>query len=216
MSPESQALLKDLEKLQTTDGVPDFFGSSMHKYILNPTVSEATVLEFEAKHAIQLPQDYRCFLMEVGNGGAGPHYGLFKLGETDSGWGHTSWAEGDGFVGDLSESFPHTEAWNDLTGEPDRERQNDETYERKLTVFEGRYFDSANVNGAIPICHLGCALRQWLIVTGPEAGNVWFDDRADQKGIYPLTGKTGERVTFYRWYRDWLDEALRYSANLKM
>jgi len=212
MSPESHAILCDLEKLRTAEPIRDFFGSNAHQYILNPTLSEATLQEFETRHAIQLPKEYRCFLLEVGNGGAGPHYGLFKLGETDSGWGHSSWAESDGFVGDLSESFPHTEPWNDLTGEPDNEKGCEEIYEAQLTAFEERYWASANVNGAIPICHLGCALRQWLVVTGPEAGNVWCDDRADLKGLFPLIGKTGDRVTFYRWYRTWLDEALQYYA----
>ena len=212
MSPESQAILRDLEKLRTADWMSDVFGSSEHRFTLNPPVSEATVREFETKHAIQLPQDYRRFLLEVGNGGAGPYYGLFKLGEADSGFGHSSWTEGDGFVGDLSEPFPHTEAWNDLNGKPDDESENEEIYEEQLTSFEERYFASANINGAIPICHLGCALRQWLIVTGPEAGNVWGDDRADWEGLSPLIGKTGDRVTFYQWYRNWLDEALQYRA----
>jgi len=212
MSPGSQTILRDFQKLRTADWRRDFFGSSKHQFRITQPLSEATVREFEKKHAIQLPQDYRCFLLEVGNGGAGPYYGLFRLGETDSGWGHSSWAEGDGFVGDLSKPFPHTEAWNDLTGKPHDENENEEIYEQQVTAFEERYFTSANVNGAIPICHIGCALRQWLIVTGPEAGNVWCDDRADWKGLFPLIGKTGGRVTFYRWYRDWLDEALRYNA----
>ncbi len=65
------------------------------------------------------------------------------------------------------------------------------------------------MNGAIPICHLGCALRQWLVVTGPEAGNIWCDYRADRRGIYPLSAPGKERVTFYQWYRDWLDDVLK-------
>ena len=209
MTPEFQAIKRDLEKLRTAEVLPDIFGANEHKYIVNPPLSEAVVIEFEAKHAIQLPQDYRCFLIEVGNGGAGPYYGVFRLGQMDHGRGHSGWSENDGFVGDLSRPFPHTEAWNDLTGAPESENYDAEAYEKQLTAFEESYLSSANVNGAIPICHLGCALRQWLIVTGPEAGHVWCDERADYKGLFPLMKKTGERVTFYRWYRDWVDEALR-------
>jgi len=211
MTPEFQAILRDLRELQTTGGSQDFFGASEHKYELNPTVREATILEFEAKHFIELPIEYRCFLTEVGNGGAGPYYGLFKLGEIDSDWDHCLWDECPGFVGDLSAPFPHTEHWNDLTGEPCYGSLADEIYEQQLTLFENHYFASANINGAIPICHIGCNLRHLLIVTGPERGYVWLDERADRKGLSPLAGSDGERVTFYRWYRDWLDEALSWN-----
>jgi hypothetical protein len=66
--------------------------------------------------------------------------------------------------------------------------------------------------GAIPICHLGCALRQWLVITGPEAGNVWCDDRADRGGLYPLQQGRLKRVSFLKWYRSWLNGALRKTA----
>jgi len=206
ISLEFEAIREDLERLRKTRVSPTIFGADEHKYILNEPVTEAVLTEFEAKHAIHLPADYRQFLTEVGNGGAGPYYGVFKLGEMDH---YSGWTENDGFVGDLSKPFPHTEAWNDLADEPDPGTDDDEAYEEQLTVFEERYWSSENVNGAIPICHLGCALRQWLIVTGVEAGHIWCDERVDRKGLFPLSGKTGERVTFYRWYRDWLDEALR-------
>ena len=39
-------------------------------------------------------------------------------------------------------------------------------YERQYDEFEKRYWDSSRVNGAIPICEIGCALRIWLVVTG--------------------------------------------------
>jgi hypothetical protein len=63
------------------------------------------------------------------------------------------------------------------------------------------------VNGAIPVCHIGCALRRWLVVTGPERGHIWCDDRADQRGLYPLRLHGADRVTFIDWYLDWLRDA---------
>lgn len=211
MSIEFEAIKADLEKLRTAKVPPKVFGADDHEYILNEPLSETVVTAFEAKHGIQLPPDYRQFLIEVGNGGAGPNYGIFKLGEIDAGgWEYCGWAETDGFVGDPSKPFPHTEAWNDLTSEPDPEIEDKEEYEKQSTVFEERYWSSENVNGAIPICNLGCNLRLWLIVTGEEAGHIWCDERADQRGLFPLLRRTtGERVAFYRWYRDWLDGALR-------
>ena len=37
----------------------------------------------------------------------------------DDGHDLRPWQENDGFVGQLAEPFPHTSAWNDLTGNPD-------------------------------------------------------------------------------------------------
>jgi hypothetical protein len=49
-------------------------------------------------------------------------------------------------------------------------RERDETgYERQLDGFENRYWSASVMNGAIPKCHEGCALRIWLVVTGEQA-----------------------------------------------
>ena len=70
--------------------------------------------------------------------------------------------------------------------------------------------DSAGpTEGGFPICHIGCAKRIWLVVTGPEAGNVWQDDRAEDGGVYPMRDAEGRRLTFAAWYMAWLDEALK-------
>jgi len=49
---------------------------------LGPCLSETEVQTFEAHHGVQLPEEYRCFLLEVGNGGAGPLEGLLPLAES--------------------------------------------------------------------------------------------------------------------------------------
>ena len=64
------------------------------------------------------------------------------------------------------------------------------------------------VDGAFPIAHQGCAIRNYLVVSGDERGNVWVDDRANDNGIYPETLNSSSRVTFLEWYLSWLDEAL--------
>jgi hypothetical protein len=68
--------------------------------------------------------------------------------------------------------------------------------------------NSEHVNGAIPICHEGCAYRDWLVVSGPEVGHLWRDARADQRGLYPVSIGKRKRVTFLQWYVDWLYKAL--------
>lgn len=186
---------------------PQVFGLDSHEFVLNLTVEPSVVATFEISHNICLPDGYREFITKVGNGGAGPYYGVFKLGEMDSDFDYEPWKENNGFIGILSEPFPHINAWNDLTLYPDEEATED-VYEAQLDEFEKIYWNSSLVNGAIPICHQGCALRNWLVVTGLEAGNVWEDHRSEQKGLFPVRTKSKRRVTFLEWYYDWLQDAI--------
>lgn len=81
-----------------------------------------------------------------------------------------------------------------------------EAWDREL---EAHYWNPAIMGGAIPICHEGCALRQWLVIHGERRGFVWDDLRADNAGIAPVLDESGEPVTFADWYLGWLDSSLR-------
>jgi hypothetical protein len=216
MDADFAAIRDALEWLRKSAVPLNVFGAEVHRFRTHLPLSEEAVREFEARYRVTLPPEYRGFLIHVGNGGAGPAFGLFKLGEMDAGVGHKPWTEDDGFVGVLAEPFPHTGPWNDLAEKPvyDEAREHDQEwedeYQRQLNAWEDRvYWNPANVNGAFPICHLGCAYRQWLVVTGPEAGNVWDDRRVDHGGLRPVQRAGRQRVTFLQWYRSWLDDALR-------
>jgi hypothetical protein len=113
------------------------------------------------------------------------------------------------FVGILSQPFPHTSPWNErfvfnrpLHSPADR----DECVMQKEAWWDQVYMNSARVNGAIPLCHLGCGLYQWLVVTGPEAGHVWEDERVDGCGLRPAERPGLERVTFLQWFGFWLEK----------
>ncbi len=208
----------NLHKLRESSKSNKVFGSEKHRFCLHPTLSEGTIREFENNHRITLPSEYRSFLIHIGNGGAGPGYGLFKFGEMDDGFDEKPWNEDDHFIGILSKPFPHTAPWNDLSEKPfyDTTKENDPNYDYDdeyhwlMDAWEKRvYWNSAQVNGAIPICHLGCAIRQWLVITGPEAGNVWLDDRVDDGGLKPVQQDGNDRVTFLNWYRSWLNDAMK-------
>ena len=192
---------------------PDIFGGDGHAFQLNPPLKEAECCAFEQHHNVSLPAEYRHFLTALGNGGAGPFYGVFPLGKMDApvGGGLQTWSENDGLVGALSLPFMLADEWNDLQGMPSDElRDTDEKeFERQFDQFEERYFNTSLVNGAIPICHKGCALRIWLVVTGGQAGHLWHDGRSDYTGITPLRLADGSLATFSLWYGEWLEEALR-------
>jgi hypothetical protein len=129
----------------------------------------------------------------------------------DDGFGFRQWREGDEFVGVLSEPFPLESEWNDLAGMPPAELlESDEAeYFRLLDEFDGRYWRPSLMNGAMPICHEGCALRIWLVVTGVQAGRLWHDGRSDRTGVKPLQLPDGSAATFSLWYSEWLHSAVQ-------
>jgi hypothetical protein len=165
---------------------------------MNPPLTETELTNFELRHQITLPLDYREFLLGKGNGGDL----FFKLGETDDGWGFSLWEENDGFVGVLAKPFPYTEPWNDLTGyiehTGEESEEADRAYDEMREVFDKRYYQP--IDGALPLAHLGCAIRLWLVVSGIERGHVWYDDRANLEGLRPLLTREGKRVNFLEWY----------------
>jgi hypothetical protein len=176
---------------------------------LNPVILEDKVRAFEQDRSIRLPSEYRDFLVQIGNGGAGPHYGVFPLGTVDDNFAIRNWTPNDDLVGDPSKPFRFEEAWNDISDmPPDDLHENEEEYWRRMEFFERTYWGAEFINGAIPICHQGCALRIWLVVTGPQAGMLWDDRRSEYQGIRPLELTDGSRATFGAWYDEWLQRCL--------
>jgi hypothetical protein len=89
-----------LSRLRVADEVRRrVFGSEQHGYRLGPVLSEAELAAFESAHRVRLPADYRRFVASIGNGGAGPYYGLEPLGTLGC---------------DLSRPFPFTRPTDQL------------------------------------------------------------------------------------------------------
>ncbi|QDT48901.1 hypothetical protein Pan258_29480 [Symmachiella dynata] len=198
-----------LRQLAKLDRKRDVFGSAEHNYRLNPPLGVDAVESFESEHRITLPEDYKRFIAEIGNGGAGPYYGLHQMGHDESG----PW-ESCNLVGDLSIPFPHLTAWNGdgslWESEPDipghiSEEDEDRLMEQWDQILEEEYWSPKVVSGAVPISEIGCNLRQWLVVSGGQSGFVWNDYRADQAGLFPLIDSTGKQMSFTDWYSAWLD-----------
>ena len=196
-----------LQRLHNLKPAP--FGVNSHRCALNPVFPELAVHEFGEKYGITLPSEYRHFVTHIGNGGAGPFYGIFPVGFMDGVSSELQrWDENDGIVDLLEQPFPFTDEWNDVSGQPDPDlsEANPELYEQQIELFDRTYWGSQNVNGAIPICHMGCAIRVWLILSGAEAGHLWRDGRADYTGLSPIKLHDGSRATFSECYSEWLDE----------
>jgi SMI1 / KNR4 family (SUKH-1) len=178
------------------------FGASTHRYQFAAPVAEHELTCFESKFQLTLPPGYREFLKVLGNGGAGPYYGIVSL---QSGlFADLDYKQRSGFI-DPSKPFSFTEAWNMNLHEAD-----DETY---LQLRDEHYFDNEWVNGMLRICNYGCGVSINLVVNGPAYGQIWVDDRCNDGGIYPDKhfGNTGS-IGFLEWYHLWLDQSLALVA----
>jgi hypothetical protein len=148
---------------------------------LNPCLPEASIAEFEHKHRVRLPEEYREFLLQVGNGGPGPpFYGLAAMGDVADDLSPHE----EGFWRDfprIADPFPFSHSW---------------CWERGDESHEGT---KAQVGcGSIYLGNDGCGMYWHLIVTGPDRGRVW---QLTGEGIAPTMPKRN----FLEWYEDWLD-----------
>lgn len=199
------AISDRLELLRGADPRRRTFGADAHEYRLRPPATEGEVAAFEAEHRIRLPGEYRDFLTKLGNGGAGPCYGLFSLrifgDDPDP-------SQQEGMIGDLARPFPHESAWNagadywDAAPDPNVD-------EDAWQAWREEYWSSHLIDGALPICHEGCGYFALLIITGADRGRIWRDGRASDAGIMPVAGPGGVPITFGSWYAHWFDEVSR-------
>jgi hypothetical protein len=207
-----------VEALAELTGRGLVFGSSGHRFVLDPILSEAELAELEGQAGVRLPADYRGFLGTVGRGGAGPSYGVFTLERGDD--GRWAWC-GDGGdlveVARLAEPFPEFHPLDDEMSAHDGMIPSEsgfatsDEYDEAYTQWDDRrkdlLWDQSRTVGAICLCHLGCASREWLVISGPERGRMWSDYRAEDYDLSPITTPAGEPVTFADWYLEWLETA---------
>lgn len=73
---EATSLRQGVKHLSQLDPSLRIFGASGHKYGLTEPASPTTVLEIEQTYHIELPSDYRFFMLSISDGGAGPNYGI--------------------------------------------------------------------------------------------------------------------------------------------
>ncbi len=204
-----------LAELSTRPDADNVFGSTGHGWRLEPPLSTAELAELESQLDVELPAEYQSFLVQVSRGGAGPAYGLFPVQRVNGSW---RW-EGDGAdltdLKTLSRPFPHTDAFNPAVGLPDPPV-------REAFDSEGSFHDAQDAYwqqhdavafapehsvGLLYLCHLGCAYREALVVSGPARGQMWGDDTASDGGFRPLRESDGNPIGFTRWYSSWLGQA---------
>jgi hypothetical protein len=169
-------------------------GFIAHQFLFNKPIKESEVLAFEKKFEIQLPLEYRSFLLNLGNGGAGPYYGLLPLEKWD--W----------FLGGCEDD---TEACSMLQSPcllipdlPEKKEEwksvlRDEACKKGISPTG---WDS--YQGTITLCDQGCTYYAVLILNGPYTGRIV---NIDMMGNSP---RFSPYSSFLDWYEGWLNKVL--------
>jgi hypothetical protein len=174
---EINDLLRDLHYADPSYRV---FGSRKHRYGLNPPLAESSVDAFERQHGITLPADYRAFLCEIADGGAGPYYGLATLRAASE-------------DRDLGIPFPFIESTEGMSCE---------RVKVKATGYHQYEEFGGSVGGILEVSHRGCVIYACLVVRGPAFGTMW-EIRED---CYPMGITFGQ--WYHRWMLDMRKRAL--------
>jgi Leucine-rich repeat (LRR) protein len=170
-------------------------------YILNPTLSEAEIQVFENQHHIQLPEEYRAFLLQVGNGNQETYSrGINRL--EDSIKFHYL----DEEYLDLQMPFPFTEA----IGREIIEEMHYQFYPAEKVRQIVDTIPNERLCGCLLLNYEGWGSSHTaLVVSGSERGRVWLVD-----DLYHLfyTGQ-GDKISTFS-FLDWLIDDLDDEFNL--
>lgn len=181
-------ILKLLEQARAKD--PDFarFGAYSHQYKLAAPANEEAIRKFEGQQGVQLPEEYRDFLTFIGNGGAGPYYGLYGLKALED---------------DLSDSrgLRRCRSLEEPVIYP---KMSEEEWDRIVNLESRRKGENVYpYTGVLPIGTQGCTLMTGLMLTGPYRGQVVYYDN-DFCGPPFFVREKG----FLSWYERWLREVI--------
>ncbi|MFD3449686.1 SMI1/KNR4 family protein [Microbacteriaceae bacterium 4G12] len=176
-------LLNDAKK---SDPYFEQFGSRKHQYKLNPVISEKEIMEAEKKYNFKLPEDYFWFITNVGNGGAGPYYGItpFKLDDEKY-----LISLGRKTILSPMESEEEYQSFIEKYDECD-----DEEYDR---------LDEELCQGLLYIGTQGCTLNMNIIMSGENRGKILYGDFDRHRPFFAYGN------SFLDWYENWLKETAK-------
>jgi hypothetical protein len=152
-----------------------------HNISVGRVVSSAAIDHFEKQNGVELPSEYKAFLLHIGNGSEGPYDSslLYFYDPQREVQPRTARVRLNSDRVQLP--FPFSDLW---------------IWEADASSPQGTFDDVEN--GNICVAEGGCGMEWRLILTGPERGNLWF---FSDVGICP----TLPRRDFLTWYEAWLD-----------
>ncbi|MGG4607085.1 SMI1/KNR4 family protein [Providencia sp. Me31A] len=178
-----------LPLVQQVDGDLETFGASSHKYQLNPPIALSEIEKWQARTGAKLPSDFVSFLTEIGNGGAGPYYGIERFEDSESRFEKTA-----ALPSILSPNMSQEE-WQKLTFLDD-DCSDEEFDERENYIHQGIFY--------LGTC--GCEYDLLLVITGEYVGRIIYTNHwcsSDQPFFFSY------ELSFLEWYERWLDEIIQ-------
>ena len=192
---ESVEFIELVAEAKKKDAQLEVFGATSHKYQFNPVATMEEVMAFEEKYGLKLPEAYVAFLTKVGNGGAGPYYGLYSLKQVES--YNSEWLHQDASRTPMIDKSLTMEKWNAAISDDD-ELLDEDADEQWDEFMAGLYA------GMLIIGTQGCTYDNVLMCKGSEAGKIVYIDWNLEKNYPPfLTG-----MTFEEWYGRFFEEII--------
>jgi hypothetical protein len=192
-----ERIKKKLIIAKNEDKALKVFGASSHKYKIGKTVSADQIIHFETEYNLKLPEDYKAFLLHIGNGGksdqdaaAGPSYGIFPFGKNLE---EFIYSNAENCFKQDCRIYPKMsdEFWKELTKNID---ENDDISHEDFDAELGKMFA-----GILPIASQGCSYYYGLVLNGEFKGRVVNIDIDRQKPFFTFESN------FLDWYERWLD-----------
>ncbi|OWA37269.1 hypothetical protein B9G55_04170 [Saccharibacillus sp. O16] len=169
------------------EGSGSVFGASSHQYRMNEPLTLTQLGKLEAEWGVTLPDPFAAFLVGVGDGGAGPYYGIYPSSRISPDLERL--AEPSTFRLDrTSQDWMSPPAENDELDDMD-----DETYDA---------FWADLLRGTIEFGTMGCDNELLLIVSGEHRGRVVYINMDSPKSFFAY------EKNFLDWYERWLDEVI--------
>jgi len=202
-----ERIKKKLIIAKNEDKALKVFGASSHKYKIGKTVSADLIIHFETEYNLELPEDYKAFLLHIGNGGksdqdaaAGPSYGIFPFGKNLE---EFVYSNPENCLKQNCRIYPKMsdEFWTELTQNID---ENDDISREDFDEELGKMFA-----GILPIVSQGCSYYYGLVLNGEFKGRVVNIDIDRQKPFFTFESN------FLNWYERWLDGIIPESTMAK-
>ncbi len=208
---------KILDKAREIDSKLEMFGAEKHRYKLNPPVPEAFVRDVEKKCGFTLPNDYRRFITQVGDGGAGPDYGIDPF----RGFWKYGYFQEDRFAEQRRKEWRRslTLPFSVRPMEPDEIGEyafSKEAYQRQPEKFfvwvepEKESDDRWCTDGSYELGTCGCQWDHILVLNGEHRGRVFT---TDNEGGFALDAYSFNE--FYTRYLEGLADTKAFRERLE-
>jgi hypothetical protein len=200
MINQIESITSKLAKVRELDLKFQEFGANEHKYYVNPGDSSSAIINFEKEHNVTLPEDYKLFLLKLGNGGkvyknlefpknaAGPGYGIYPLGvglDEICPTAAQSLSKKVFFDSEMSKNVWESKALKSYDSQP-------------FEIRDKRYNEM--YSGIMIIGHNGCSSYNGIILNGKDAGKIVY--LTYEMEYMPQLAK---EANFLDWYENWLD-----------